>query len=77
MSFCDWTIYNGPGFNPHELTGALVGGPDENDEYEDVRSNFTMNRVSVIANAGFQSALAGGVMSYTLKLKIFFYLHFR
>lgn len=56
---CDWSVYNAPGHNPNQLTGALVGGPDLNDFYEDTRTNEVMNRVSVIANAGFQSALAG------------------
>lgn len=59
MPVCDWSVYNAPGHNPHELTGALVSGPDVTGFYEDVRSNYTMNRVSIIANAGFQSALAG------------------
>lgn len=58
MNPCDWSIYNAPWKNPHELIGALVSGPDVNDVYEDVRSNYTMNRVSVEYNAGFQSVLA-------------------
>jgi len=59
MMNCDWSVYNSPKFNPNQLTGALVSGPDVHGYYEDVRSNYTMNRVSIIANAGFQSALAG------------------
>ncbi|CAK8687141.1 uncharacterized protein LOC143448311 [Clavelina lepadiformis] len=45
--------------NPHVLFGALVGGPDFGDEYQDLRTNENQNRVSLDANAGFQSALAG------------------
>ncbi|KAL4221241.1 hypothetical protein ACF0H5_019505 [Mactra antiquata] len=58
MRVCDWRVYNRPGRNPHELIGALVAGPDMNDVFEDVRSNYTMTRVSIEANAGFQSVLA-------------------
>ncbi|XP_045163948.2 uncharacterized protein LOC123528279 [Mercenaria mercenaria] len=64
MDTCDWSIYNSPSRNPFELTGALVGGPDMNDAYEDVRSNEKMNRVSVEHNAGFQSVLAYIVMEH-------------
>ncbi|XP_060606557.1 uncharacterized protein LOC132758865 [Ruditapes philippinarum] len=62
MEYCDWSIYNVPGRNPFELTGALVSGPDINDVYEDIRSNYSTNRVSVEHNAGFQSVLAYMVM---------------
>lgn len=41
LSFVDWGHKEGP--NVHELTGAIVGGPDENDYFEDKRmsSSFT------------------------------------
>ncbi|KFK37261.1 hypothetical protein AALP_AA4G234600 [Arabis alpina] len=32
--------YNNPKPNPNVLVGAIVGGPDENDAYDDVRSDF-------------------------------------
>ena len=48
-----------PGPNPHELFGALVGGPGPNDEFEDLRTDRLKNRVSITYNAGFQSAVAG------------------
>ncbi|KAK9682978.1 hypothetical protein RND81_10G110500 [Saponaria officinalis] len=35
LSFTEWFITNAP--NPHELTGAIVGGPDRNDHFEDKR----------------------------------------
>lgn len=56
---CDWNDYNSPGPNPHVLQGALVGGPDQYDNYEDARDNFRTNEVACDYNAGFQSAVAG------------------
>ena len=56
---CDWSIYNDPRPNPHLLVGALVAGPDINGYHEDSRTNYSMNRVAIDYNAGFQSALAG------------------
>ena len=45
--------------NEKVLNGALVGGPDHNDNYNDDRGNFVSNEVATDYNAGFQSALAG------------------
>jgi len=56
---CDWNAFNNPGPNPQVLNGALVGGPDHNDNYNDDRGNFVSNEVATDYNAGFQSALAG------------------
>ena len=56
---CNWDQYNSAGPNPQVLNGALVGGPDENDKYADVRSDYIMNEVTTDYNAGFQSAVAG------------------
>lgn len=47
------------GPNPNLLKGALVGGPDGNDNYQDSRSDYVKNEVACDYNAGFQSALAG------------------
>ena len=55
---CDWNAFNSPDPNPHVLTGALVGGPDENDYYEDDRADYVKNEVATDYNAGFQSAVA-------------------
>lgn len=55
---CDWSDYNNPGPNPQILNGALVGGPDQNDNYQDNRNDFIMNEVACDYNAGFQSAVA-------------------
>ena len=49
------------GPNPIILYGALVGGPNGNDQYTDRRSDFTANEVATDYNAGFQSAIAGAI----------------
>ena len=56
---CDWDAYYGTQSNAQVLYGALVGGPDANDNYDDVRSDYVGNEVACDYNAGFQSALAG------------------
>ncbi|KAK3581344.1 hypothetical protein CHS0354_016188 [Potamilus streckersoni] len=48
-----------PGPNPNLLKGALVGGPDNQDNYDDKRSDYVKNEVACDYNAGFQGALAG------------------
>ena len=45
--------------SPHQLNGALVGGPGRNDDYEDRRGDYVKNEVACDYNAGFQGALAG------------------
>ena len=64
---CDWSDFNQPGPNPQVLYGALVGGPDQNDNYQDNRADFIMNEVACDYNAGFQSAVAA-LRSNELKL---------
>ena len=49
---------NNPGANPFVLYGALVGGPDANDNYVDDRNDYVANEVACDYNAGFQSAIA-------------------
>lgn len=56
---CGQAAYDNPGPNPQTLYGALVGGPDENDYYEDNRGDYVKNEVATDYNAGFTSALAG------------------
>ena len=58
-SSCGWNEFNNPGPNPQVLQGALVGGPDQNDQYQDRRNDYIMNEVTTDYNAGFQSAVAG------------------
>lgn len=40
------------------LLGALVGGPDQNDNWKDDRGDWVQNEVAVTYNAGFTGALA-------------------
>lgn len=63
--------FDEPGDNPNVLYGALVGGPGENDEWEDDRGDYVRNEVALDYNAGFQSSLAGKVwaqLSRTLSI---------
>ena len=56
---CGWDELNTSDVNPHVLNGALVGGPDANGNYDDVRTNYVNNEVTTDYNAGFQGAVAG------------------
>jgi len=56
---CTWDHFYTPEANPQTLNGALVGGPDANDQYTDDRQDYVSNEVATDYNAGFQSALAG------------------
>ncbi|CAL4122327.1 unnamed protein product [Meganyctiphanes norvegica] len=60
---CNWDTFNTHEPNANVLYGALVGGPDINDSYEDKRSNYISNRVSLDYNAAFQGTLAA-LMQY-------------
>jgi hypothetical protein len=44
----------------------LVGGPDQNDNYDDRRDDYIKNEVATDYNGGFQSAVAG-LLHYQLK----------
>ncbi|MEM7620505.1 MAG: glycoside hydrolase family 9 protein [Pseudomonadota bacterium] len=47
-----------PGSNQYILTGALVGGPDKQGNYNDARTDYIFNEVATDYNAGFSGALA-------------------
>lgn len=47
-----------PVLNRHTLVGALVGGPDSNDNFVNDRGDYVLNEVATDYNAGFTSALA-------------------
>lgn len=49
---------NEPAAARHILYGALVGGPDQNDNYPDNVSDYTTSEVACDYNAGFVGALA-------------------
>merc|ERR1711962_39438 len=55
---CTWNNYNFNEDNPQLLVGALVGGPDAFDNYNDDRDDYLANEVTTDYNAGFQSAVA-------------------
>ncbi|XP_047306648.1 endoglucanase 16 [Impatiens glandulifera] len=60
MSFTKW--YNVDGPNPNELTGAIVGGPDKNDQFNDKRSDSSMTEPTTYTNTlaiGVLAKLAG------------------
>ncbi|KAL0394241.1 UNVERIFIED_CONTAM: Endoglucanase 16 [Sesamum latifolium] len=56
MSFVYWYNTNEP--NPNELTGAIVGGPDKNDNFVDKRANSSMTEPTTYINS-----LAVGVLA--------------
>uniref|UniRef100_A0A2C9KFJ4 Endoglucanase n=1 Tax=Biomphalaria glabrata TaxID=6526 RepID=A0A2C9KFJ4_BIOGL len=56
---CGWAQYSSPSPNPQVLHGALVGGPDIDDDYVDLRSDYVQNEVSISYNSGLHGALAG------------------
>ncbi|KAL3844293.1 hypothetical protein ACJIZ3_001696 [Penstemon smallii] len=60
MSFVYWYNKNVP--NPNELTGAIVGGPDKQDNFEDLRTNSAMTEPTTYTNS-----LAIGVLAKLAK----------
>lgn len=55
---------NEPAEHRHVLYGALVGGPDAGDNYQDVVSNYNNNEVACDYNAGFTGLMAGLYSTY-------------
>lgn len=47
-----------PVSNRNLLMGALVGGPDQNDQWQDDRTDWVKNEVAISYNAGFIGAVA-------------------
>lgn len=43
--------------NPHNITGAMVGGPDRSDQFKDVRTNYNYTEATLAGNAGLVAAL--------------------
>lgn len=56
---CSWDAFNNPGPNPQTLNGAMVGGPNDQDQYTDSRQDYTANEVATDYNAAFTGAVAG------------------
>ena len=56
---CDWNTFNDESKpNAYTLYGALVGGPGKDDSFDDKRSDYIKNEVTLDYNAGFTSVLA-------------------
>lgn len=43
--------------NPNNITGAMVGGPDKFDKFQDVRTSFRYTEPTMAGNAGLTAAL--------------------
>lgn len=43
--------------NPNNITGAMVGGPDRFDHFQDVRGNYSYTEPTLAGNAGLVAAL--------------------
>ncbi|XP_024964744.1 endoglucanase 25-like, partial [Cynara cardunculus var. scolymus] len=43
--------------NPNTITGAMVAGPDRNDGFHDVRTNYNYTEPTIAGNAGLVAAL--------------------
>ncbi|KAL6517352.1 hypothetical protein OROMI_033053 [Orobanche minor] len=50
--------FNSPNPNPNVLVGAIVGGPGEDDEYEDNRADFRKSEPTTYINAPFVGVVA-------------------
>ena len=53
------TMAEDPAEHKHVLYGALAGGPDENDEHNDVTNDWVYNEVTIDYNAAIVGAAAG------------------
>ena len=51
---CSFDDLNTKQSNPNILFGALVGGPDKLDQFNDDRTDYRQNEVALDYNAGFQ-----------------------
>ncbi|KAK1400449.1 Endoglucanase [Heracleum sosnowskyi] len=52
-----WKWYQSRNSNPNTIIGAMVGGPNKFDEYEDIRSDYSHGEPTVAGNAGLVAAL--------------------
>lgn len=43
--------------NPHNITGAMVGGPIRTDNFQDIRTNYNYTEPTLAGNAGLVAAL--------------------
>lgn len=52
-----------------QIKGGLVGGPDQNDHFPDIRNDYQRSEVALDFNAGFTGA-AAGLTSFSTKNKL-------
>ncbi|KAK6911076.1 Glycoside hydrolase family 9 [Dillenia turbinata] len=52
-----WKWLNSRSPNPNTITGAMVGGPDRFDHFQDVRTNYSYTEPTMAGNAGLVAAL--------------------
>lgn len=52
-----WQWQNIKNPNPNNITGAMVGGPDQSDHFHDVRSNYSYTEPTLAGNAALVAAL--------------------
>ncbi|CAL1530776.1 unnamed protein product [Lymnaea stagnalis] len=55
---CSHDQLNAQGPSPQTLVGAIVGGPEANDNYRDRRTDYILNEVATDYNSGFHGSLA-------------------
>ncbi|CAA7410120.1 unnamed protein product [Spirodela intermedia] len=60
------TWFNAPRPNPNVHVGAIVGGPDSNDRFQDIRSDYSHLEPTTYINAAFVGAVAPFVGSSTI-----------
>ncbi|PIM98881.1 Cellulase [Handroanthus impetiginosus] len=63
--------FNSSDPNPNVLVGAIVGGPGEDDEYEDDRADFKKSEPTTYINAPFVGVLAYFVANPNVIKKVF------
>lgn len=61
----NWDIFTNRPQNANSLVGAMVGGPDENDNGNDDRTDYRLNEVALDYNAAFFF----GVMEVAMNFK--------
>lgn len=50
--------YNSPNPNPNTHVGAIVGGPDSNDHFNDARSDYSHTEPTTYMNAAFVASVS-------------------
>lgn len=51
-------FFNSPNPNPNLLVGAIVGGPNQNDQYSDDRADYSHSEPATYINAAMVGTLA-------------------